>query len=277
MAGIQAPGKTTIEATPSIQSLMRAPAALGGPTTNAQNQWDWWNRGGWKTNQGGGLGAISKVDVGPRPIDEGAVAWERQLENDAVMRQRNAQQAQVQANVDANANDRAQLAGQNEKNFNYGLSTKAADDNQRRLFDTMDRLGMSSFFSGSGAGAIPGVSGNDTSWEAANAAAMGRAKDQAAAAVSAARKALLDNMTARGIGGSGIEMKNDRAIQLAGAGQIGEAGRTIATNTANRAAQVADRNYQGQIAQRGQDVSLATSKMGLLPSLMGMLRVSASY
>lgn len=127
-----------------------------------------------------------------------------------------------------------------------------------------------------GAGTPARVTGDDSAWSASLAAMMGKAKDNSAAAVGAARKALIDNMTARGIGGSGIEAKNERAIQLAGAGQLGAAGREAATQTAARQASVSDRNYSGDITQRGQDISSTNAKLSMVPSLLSLFR-AASY
>lgn len=151
---------------------------------------------------------------------------------------------------------------------------------QRRGWNLEDQntaLGLYGSMDFGGAGAAPPrVAGSDSSWDASLAAALGRAKDTAADAVGAARRALQGNMTARGIAGSGIEAKNERAIQLAGAGQIGAAGRVQAEQTAARQAAVNDRNYSGDIQQRGQDIGLQSSAMGnrtaLAGSLMGLLR-----
>lgn len=151
---------------------------------------------------------------------------------------------------------------------------------QRRgwgLEDQNTALGLFSSVTGGGGGATPArVSGGDSSWDASLAASLGRAKDTSAAAVGAARKAMMDNMAARGISGSGIEAQRDMGIQLAGAGEIGKAGREGAVQTAARQASVNDRNYSGDITQRGQDIGLETSRMGnktaLAGSLMGLLR-----
>jgi hypothetical protein len=141
-------------------------------------------------------------------------------------------------------------------------------EDQNTAYSWLNALG------GGSAGGGPRVTGEDTSWDASLAAAMGKAKDTAAQAVGAARKSMLGNMTARGIGGSGIEAKLDQGIQLAGAGQIGAAGREMATQQAARQASVNDRNYQGDITQRGQDITAQGQRLALLPSLTSLLRVA---
>jgi hypothetical protein len=146
-----------------------------------------------------------------------------------------------------------------------------------QLEDQRTALDLFGSAAGAGGGTPARVSGDDSAWSAMLAGQMGQAKDNAAAAVGAARKALGANMTARGIGGSGIEGKNERAIQLAGAGQIGAAGRDAAALTANRQAAVSDRNYSGDITQRGQDITAQGQKLSLMPSIFSLLRAGVSY
>lgn len=229
------------------------PAATGA-TTEAQNQW---------------------LAPGNMPIDEGAVAYQRQLEAGKIKAEQDAAAA-TQANT-------FKTAGTQQA---YDLSQKGADANQNRMYGALDKFGINSLTSqttsgGSGVPATPPVSGGDAGWGAANAAAIGRAKDTSAAAVGAAERAMQNNMGARGIAGSGIEAKQDMGIQLAGAGQLGAAGRQVAEATAARAGTVADRNYTGEITQRGQDISAADSaaarKQSMLQSLMSLFKVSASY
>jgi hypothetical protein len=146
-----------------------------------------------------------------------------------------------------------------------------AQEDQGMVMSLLDKYGA-----GGGGGGGPRVTGGDESWDAAMAAQMGKAKDTAAQAVGAARTALKGNMTARGIGGSGIEAKNERAIQMKGAGEIGAAGRDIAIQTVNRKANVNDRNYAGDITQRGQDIAAQGQKFAALSPLFSLLR-SAAY
>lgn len=179
------------------------------------------------------------------------------------------QQAQMYGQADIN---RGMMEGQQ--------SNDRAVSEQRRGWNLEDQntaFGVFNSMSESGGGAAPArVSGGDSSWDASLAAALGRAKDTSAQAVGAARKSMMGNMAQRGISGSGIEAKLDQGIQIAGAGQIGAAGRLGAEQTAARQASVNDRNYTGDIQQRGQDIGLETSRMGnrtaLAGSLMGLLR-----
>jgi hypothetical protein len=147
-----------------------------------------------------------------------------------------------------------------------------------QLEDQKTALDLYGSATGGGAGSTPArETGDDSAWGAMLAGQMGAAKDNAAAAVGAARRSMVGNMTARGIGGSGIEAKNERAIQLAGAGQIGAAGRDAATLTANRQAAINDRNYAGNITQRGQDITAQGQKLSLMPSILSLLRAGVSY
>lgn len=253
-------------------ALMNPKPALGTGTTNAQNMWDWTNAGKNKnTLTGGGVVAGPAQNMGPRPIDEGQVAYERQLEADKTMRDRNAAYASNAA-AEGDNRDRANIT------FKFGMDQQAADANQRRLMDTLSMLGgpFGALFGQNGASAGH-VGGGDADWEATLAAQMGRATDSALQAGESAQRGIREEMAQRGLTGSGLEADELAQAKLASAGQIGESGRQIATQRANRAASVADRNYSGNITQRGQDLQAAQSRWSLIPSLMSLFRVSASY
>lgn len=175
--------------------------------------------------------------------------------------------------------EQAMMYGQADINRGMQAGQQSFDrstSEQRRGWALEDQqAGMGLYGSMMGAGGTPGyVSGEDSGWDAALAAAMGRAKDTAAQAVGAARNALQGNMTARGIAGSGIEAKNERAIQLAGAGQIGAAGRVAAEQTAARKAAVNDRNYAGNIQQRGQDITSQGQRLAAATPFLSLFRAS---
>lgn len=122
-------------------------------------------------------------------------------------------------------------------------------------------LGSSSGFgggfgaSGSGGGAIPQVSMPDTS--AANAAAFGRAKDQAGQTARASLTALRNEMAGRGLRGSGIEGAEVGKTIARGAAGVNEFTREQAIQDAGNLSDQAQREYQGRITQRGQDIGMA--------------------
>jgi hypothetical protein len=227
-------------------------------TTNAQAYWDWIAKGG----NAGTYGMAGKpINAGPRPIDESEVEFQRQQRAWQA-----AQDAATQARQDENL--RADMASRIARSD--AEKNRILDERDRDLwFDKITKL-----FGRGGAPAAPVPSGDDSAAAAAAAAAMGRAKDTSAAATSTALRQLRDNMASRGIEGSGIEAELANQIRTAGAGQVGEAARDLATGAAQRAQAVADRNYAGALTARGQDISAMTS---LWPSLAQLLSFHSSY
>lgn len=186
-------------------------------------------------------------------------------------------QAATQAALQQNqAGTQAQLDSMlKDKQFDYEKSMLQAkrgwaQEDQGLAMQMLDKYGSGSF----GGGTPARVSSDDSAWNASMAGAFGKAKDLAADAVGAARRSMIGNMTARGIGGSGIENANERAIQIAGAGQLGQAGRDIAAQTANRQAQINDRNYAGDITQRGQDITAQGQRLSFISPLFSLLRAA---
>lgn len=226
--------------------------------TEAQNQW---------------------LNPGNMPIDEGKVAYQRQLEAGRIAQEQAAQAREQAFQLGQQGADADLGRGQKGQQFSYQLGQQGADANQQRMFQTLDKLGIGNLwgYSSANGNVPPRESGGDASWGAAQAAAMGQAKDMTAAGVGAARRSMLNNMAQRGISGSGIEAKQDMGIQLAGAGNLGEAWRDTAQQTAARQASVNDRNYAGNIQQRGQDIQAQQGRLQLLPSLLSLFRMSASY
>lgn len=100
-------------------------------------------------------------------------------------------------------------------------------------------------------------------------AAFAAAKDQAGQVALSSVKALQDVMDARGINGSSIEANNEGQILGGAAGSLGGFTREQLMQDLSRAAQVSDRNYQGNVTQRGQD-------MAQLPSLLGLITAAGS-
>lgn len=110
---------------------------------------------------------------------------------------------------------------------------------------------------GAGAGSVPRVprvDGGDPT--AGQADAFARAKDRIGLATQGLLKAVRGQVGRRGIGGSSIEGNLIGSALESGNGQIGEVIRDQAIQQAQRAQAVADRNYAGDITQRGQDIGL---------------------
>lgn len=125
---------------------------------------------------------------------------------------------------------------------------------------------------------------------AAESAAFARAAERIGAVGRGNLAGLRNQMTRRGISGSGLEAKGVADVQNNTAGQLGEVIRDQAIEGLNRdeaiddrdfAAGVAQRgqdigvgstNYSGGISQRGQDIGQADWKLNALPSILALLR-----
>lgn len=90
---------------------------------------------------------------------------------------------------------------------------------------------------------------------AAMAASFARAKDRAGQIAQSALAGLRSNLGGRGLLGSGAEYKGTERIAAQGLGELGDVNREQAIQNANQAADFAKIGYQGDITQRGQDIS----------------------
>jgi hypothetical protein len=107
---------------------------------------------------------------------------------------------------------------------------------------------------GVGTGSSVGhVAAPDTS--AAESAAFGSAKDKVGQNAKAALQALNDQMAAQGMLGSGAQVQGARDIIQSGMGELGDVRRQQAITKAGSALDLAKMGYQGDITQRGQDIS----------------------
>jgi len=95
----------------------------------------------------------------------------------------------------------------------------------------------------------------DINTDEAQAAAFGRAKDQAGLVARSALTGLSGAMAGRGTVGSGVEGRGQQSIINAGQQNLGDVVRQQAMTKADLAQQTAEANYSGGIAQRGQDLS----------------------
>lgn len=126
------------------------------------------------------------------------------------------------------------------------------------------RLGYLSTVTGKESPQVPDQVGPAADENAARAAAFARAKEQAGATALASVKSLQDIMANSGLTGSSVEGNAIASAVGGGAGRINDFTRTQLMTDLNRAADVADRNYAGRITQRGQNLSLMPSLMGLI-------------
>lgn len=101
---------------------------------------------------------------------------------------------------------------------------------------------------------------------AARGAAFARAKEQAGNTALSALRALQDFAAERGQTGSSMERQMIGDVVGGAAGDVNEFTREQLIQDLNRAADIADLQYQGGIAQRGQNLSMLPSLLGLIGS-----------
>lgn len=114
------------------------------------------------------------------------------------------------------------------------------------------------------------VAPDRASRQAANSAAFGRAKDRIGLANRASLNALRGVMQERGMAGSGLESAGVSSIIAGGRGEIADTIRDQTMADLNREQQVEDRNYSGNINQRGQDLQAREHKLRSLQALFSM-------
>ena len=100
---------------------------------------------------------------------------------------------------------------------------------------------------------IPRVVAPDTS--AAQAAVFNRAKDQVGQETTGAMTALRSALAARGLLGAGVEGKATANVLTKGQQQLGDTTREQAIQEGQRLSDFAKLGYQGDIEQRGQDIT----------------------
>ena len=100
----------------------------------------------------------------------------------------------------------------------------------------------------------------------ARAAAFGRAKDQAGMTAHSALQSLQNLMAERGLRGSTVEGQGIEGIINGAAGGVNEFTREQLIQDLGRAAQLSDREAQGNLTRRGQDIGLQQSLLQLLNS-----------
>jgi len=108
-----------------------------------------------------------------------------------------------------------------------------------------------------------GIAGNE---EAARTAAFARAKDIAGKTALSSLTALQNVMNNRGMTGSTEDARLTQAGLLGGQDVINEYTRDQLGMDLNRAADIGDRVYAGNITQRGQDMSAKNSLLALINS-----------
>jgi hypothetical protein len=111
---------------------------------------------------------------------------------------------------------------------------------------------------------------------AAESAAFARAKDRSALGARSALDSLHEQLAANGLSGSSIEGTGTANVIDNAINQTDEVARGQAEQSAQRAGQVADRNYSGAITQRGQDLAAGSARVNQMSALMALLQRSRS-
>lgn len=128
----------------------------------------------------------------------------------------------------------------------------------RRRAEMMQMMGREDSTSTQGVPAnLPRIAYPDTT--AADAATFARGKDQAAQTGRASINAMQEELAGRGMLGGGVEanMTGQKVQQVAG--HVNEITREQSIQHAESARQRAQQEYEGQITQRGQDISNANA------------------
>jgi hypothetical protein len=110
---------------------------------------------------------------------------------------------------------------------------------------------------------------------AAEAATFGRAKDRVGRATQGLLKSVRNQFSSRGLSGSSLEGDQIGGALMAGHGQLGDTIRDQAIEGLNRSYDVLDKNYQGNIAQRGQDLSQEAQRRESILALVRLAQQSA--
>lgn len=123
-----------------------------------------------------------------------------------------------------------------------------------------------------------GVQGNEG---AARAAAFAQGKDRAALIAQKGLEGVKNLFASRGIGGSTMEGEGLTDVFAGATNTLGNLNRDITMADASRAGQLADRNYAGNITQRGQDIDYRTALEQAAnsrnASLIGLVNAAGAY
>lgn len=217
---------------------------------------------------GGSLGGITaatkpsgQVYVAPGSktalLTQGAYEQERQLGL-----QQTGDAAQQQANREAEM--KMQQAAEAAKRGQMELSQRLhAQDEQRRL-------GLISSVGGSGAPTVQHSAGPAFDENAARQAAFSRAKEQAGQTAMSSLQSLKGIMEGSGRMGSSMEASGIADVLGGARGDINDFTSDQLMSDLDRAGEISDMEYQGNIQQRGQDLSRMQSLLGLLSASGGV-------
>jgi len=145
------------------------------------------------------------------------------------------------------------------------IGDDAYNEQQRMLLAdklSRDRMASLSGMMGDTAARVQMPGGPDET--AARSAAFARAKEQAGSTARSALMSLQGAIDERGMTGSSVEAGQAGGVIGGAANSVGDFTREQLIQDLNRASQIADMRYQGDITQRGQDMNRTQTLMGLM-------------
>lgn len=268
-AATAAQTQQTANAAPSVRSLVGgSPVTQGAYETQAQT-----------TLQGDIAGRQQAVaqqfQGGQSALDRSHASQTQATTLQAQQRQQQqaiaAQQAEQQAEIEARRMEQqaADAARRGEMELSASLQQQAE---ARRMTYISQLNGQTPPMAGAeGGGTVPAAaSGPGGQEEAARTAAFARAKDRAGATARASVDTFRDVMAGQGKMGSSMEAGGIASLIGDAGGDINDFTRDELMMDVNRAADLEDRNYQGAIQQRGQN-------MGMQQSLLSLLKGGGAY
>lgn len=150
---------------------------------------------------------------------------------------------------------------QQQTQLEYALRKQESEAKQKRFDEIMSKLGVGQPV----AARESRTTGPSAEQEAASRnAAFARAKETAGQTARASMQTLQDVVDERGLTGSSVEAGKAGAIIGGASANIGDFLRDQAQSEAQRATDVADMEYQGQVQQRGQELARQQALLGLL-------------
>lgn len=219
---------------------------------------------------GQGTSKIYRPELGESLTDAEYAAKKKSAPLEALQAQTN-----IQTNATEDVASKAAQLGETQRQSEASLQASAE---RRRLAEIPNLIQtFNSSLTGGGGATPPQVNYGDAiaGEDAANSAAYGRAKDTAGQQGRAAMNALSDVMGARGLTGSGLSVNRAGGVIGAANSNLADVNREqlIQSLQANRAR--ASEQFQGGIAQRGQDVSIRgqnlNAQQAFINPLMGLI------
>lgn len=185
------------------------------------------------------------------------------------------QAAKEKAGYDTSAMTLQQSLAQKQSAAEAALQAQAETRRIEEVPQLLQGLGIGGAggVGGAGVGGVPPPinQANITGEDAARNAAFNRAKDTAGSTGRSAMSALENVMGARGLTGSPYSAGQAGGVIQAGASQLGDVNREQLIQDLAAARQRASEQYQGQIAQRGQDIATRGQNIGLASPLLALL------